>query len=173
MLKFFLVAHLTYENQWGIVAYQNSDFCFFWDTLMANPDVLLFILCSLHLKQFKCISPILYLGGKQDDKSKQYGRAREWRRCRRTSSSSPPCRSPSPSFSPCTTWHTSVSSAKACIFLVHLLLQSFLTWWVFPCLALGVLLTHQISPLSPVFEILWGEGERWSRRAAKLWNCSS
>ena len=28
MPKFFLVAHLTYENQWGL-AYQNSDFCFF------------------------------------------------------------------------------------------------------------------------------------------------
>ena len=35
MLKIVLVAHLTYENQWG--EYQNSDFCSFGDTLLCIP----------------------------------------------------------------------------------------------------------------------------------------
>ena len=35
MLKIVLVAHLTYENQWG--EYENSDFCSFGDTLLCIP----------------------------------------------------------------------------------------------------------------------------------------
>ena len=37
MLKFFLMAHLTYENPVGFVPKQNLDFWFFWDTLMYIP----------------------------------------------------------------------------------------------------------------------------------------
>ena len=34
MLKIVLVAHLTYENQWGKLRTKIQTFVFFWDTLM-------------------------------------------------------------------------------------------------------------------------------------------
>ena len=38
MLKIVLVAHLTYENQVGSVAYQNSDFCFFGTPIFVHSN---------------------------------------------------------------------------------------------------------------------------------------